>query len=178
MSTIEVSAVTSSEPREPTMLAPSELRYLVLAVQREGNRQLNQLLAPLGLTASQAEIILVLHEFGPITLKELGDLIICEVGGPSRIVETLVKRELVTRIPDERDRRAVSLSLTSSGKALVPSLLDLDRGINAGALERLTDDQLAGLVSSMRAVLSTTNSHDILERRFASRRTLASDLRQ
>src|SRR5215212_5438791 len=39
-----------------------ELRYLVLAAQREGNRMLAQGLRPLGLTPSQAEVETVLHD--------------------------------------------------------------------------------------------------------------------
>ena len=41
-----------------------ELRYLVLAVQRDGNRALAALLRPLGVTPAQAEVILYARTSG------------------------------------------------------------------------------------------------------------------
>ncbi len=163
-------------PNGESLLAPSELRYLVLAAQREGNRQLARHLADLELTTSQAEIILVLHEFGPITLKELGELIVCEAGSPSRIVDTLVKRELIVRVPNSHDRRAVSLELNAAGRALVPALVKLDHAINANALTQFSHAQLDGLVSSLRLFLTDSESHGVLERRFAAKRKPVSKL--
>ncbi|QAY63096.1 MarR family transcriptional regulator [Xylanimonas allomyrinae] len=165
----------SLTPDTESRLAPSELRYLVLAAQREGSREVNRRLADLKLTASQAEIILVLREFGPITLKELGGLIVCEAGSPSRIVDTLVRRGLVVRTQDTVDRRAVSIELSESGRALVSVLKEIDHAINAGALAQLAHSQLDGLVSSLRLYLADSESHDVLERRFAAKRRPVSE---
>ncbi len=151
-------------------LAPFELRYLVLAAQREGNRTLNRQLAPLGLTASQFEIVLVLHKYGPITLKELGELIVCETASPSRIVDALVRRGLVERAVDESDRRAVSLQLTAEGRELVPRLRAIEEAIDAGAHAALDARDLAGLAAALRGYLAGTESGDVLERRFGENR--------
>lgn len=151
-------------------LAPLELRYLVLAAQREGNRALNRQLAPLGLTASQFEIMLVLHEYEPITLKELGELIVCETASPSRIVDTLVRRGLVERSVDESDRRAVSLRLASEGLELIPRLRAIDQAIDAGAHASIDAGDLMGLATALRRYLEGTESGDVLERRFGAQR--------
>jgi hypothetical protein len=75
-----------------------ELRYLVLAIQREGNRLLAAELRPLGITPSQAEVLRVLRDHGPLTLNALGDLLVCETGNsPSRLVDRLVAQGLVKR---------------------------------------------------------------------------------
>ena len=42
------------------VLAESELRHLVLAAQREGNRELAKVLAPFELSPSQSEVIRVI----------------------------------------------------------------------------------------------------------------------
>ncbi|MBF4461745.1 MULTISPECIES: MarR family winged helix-turn-helix transcriptional regulator [unclassified Rathayibacter] len=151
-------------------LAPFELRYLVLAAQREGNRALNRQLAEIGLTASQFEIILVLAEYGPITLKELGELIVCETASPSRIVDTLVRRDLVERSIHANDRRAVALQLTTDGTTLVPRLRAIDRGMDDGARAMFTTSEMTGLVSALRTYLDGTESGAVLERRFSSAR--------
>ncbi len=84
-----------------------ELRYLVLAVQREGNRTLTEALRPLELTPSQAEVLRVLQEFQPLSLFALGDLLICETGSPSRLVNGMVEAGLIERVPSITNRRMV-----------------------------------------------------------------------
>jgi len=93
------------------------LRYLILAAQREGNRQLSLALRSLNLTSSQAEAIRVLGEFGPLSLRNLGELLICESGtNPSRLIDRLVTAGLVERDESPHDRRRVTLSLTKEGQ--------------------------------------------------------------
>lgn len=98
------------------MNSAEELRYLVLAAQREGNRILLDLLRPLGVSPSQAEVIRVLADHGPLSLVDLGVLLVCETGSPSRLVDGLVTATLLERIPALNDRRRVILSLTDSGR--------------------------------------------------------------
>jgi len=53
------------------MRPAEELRYLILAIQREGNRLFASELRPLGVTPSQAEVLRVLNDHGPLTLTAL-----------------------------------------------------------------------------------------------------------
>jgi MarR family transcriptional regulator, organic hydroperoxide resistance regulator len=99
------------------MMQPvEELRYLVLAAQREGNRILTEALRPLDLTPSQAEVLRVLQEFQPLSLIALGDLLICETGSPSRLVNGMVEAGLIERVPFLTNRRMVTLTLTEKGQ--------------------------------------------------------------
>ena len=95
-----------------------ELRYLILAAQREGSRLFAEQIRPLGLTPSQAEVLSVLYEAQPLSLIELGSRLVCETGSPSRLVDGLVKAGLVERIASSTDQRKVSLTLTSAGEQL------------------------------------------------------------
>src|SRR3954466_9807324 len=96
-----------------------ELRYLVLAAQRDGNRALAALLRPLGVTPAQAEVIGVLAGAErPLTVSEVGELLVCEPGSPSRLVSSLVGAGLVARGAHERDGRAAALALTPAGHPL------------------------------------------------------------
>jgi DNA-binding MarR family transcriptional regulator len=104
-----------------------ELRYLILAAQREGNRLLGQALRPLGLTPSQAEVIRVLQERGPLTLNGLGELLVCESGNsPSRLVDRLVAVGLVGRKVATHDRRHVELSVTDEGARLCRRVVEIE----------------------------------------------------
>jgi DNA-binding MarR family transcriptional regulator len=97
------------------MDSSEEVRYLILAAQREGNRILGDMLRPLGLSPSQAEVLRVLADLGPLALVDLGARLVCENGSPSRLVDGLVTAGLVERIPSAEDRRRVRLSLTRDG---------------------------------------------------------------
>jgi DNA-binding MarR family transcriptional regulator len=101
------------------MKTSEELRYAILALQREGNRGLIGALAPLGVTPAQAEVIRVLDEYAPLSLSGLGELLICENGtGPSRLVDRLVNQGAVRRTEAVADRRSVTLVLTPTGREL------------------------------------------------------------
>src|SRR5260370_36615639 len=90
-----------------------ELRYLILAAQREGSRLYAERVRPLGLTPSQAEALSVLHEAQPLSLIEVGERLVCETGSPSRLVNGLVQAGLGERGISSTDQRKGSLSLTS-----------------------------------------------------------------
>jgi DNA-binding MarR family transcriptional regulator len=100
------------------MRPEEELRFLILAAQREGSRGLSAALAPLELTPAQAEVVRCLADHEPMSLRELGAMLVCESGSPSRLVDSMVKREIVTRTEDAADRRSVTLMLTAEGKRL------------------------------------------------------------
>lgn len=139
------------------MRRAEELRYLILAAQREGNRLLGQALRPLGITSSQAEVIRVLHERQPLTLNGLGELLVCESGNsPSRLVDRLTVAGLVTRQPSEQDRRHVELSLTADGARLAERIAEIETGLyrtidTAGAEYDL--DQVTGFLRTFVADL-------------------------
>ena len=123
------------------MQLAEEIRYLLLAVQREGNRTLSEALVPLGLTPSQGEVLRVLQNYQPISLSELGSLLVCESGGsPSRLVNGLVTAGLVQRVISSHDRRYVTLTLTRQGE---------ERATQVAAVEELLHQQLEQLIQDV-----------------------------
>ncbi|MFD6447580.1 MarR family winged helix-turn-helix transcriptional regulator [Promicromonospora sp. NPDC060204] len=120
------------------MRPAEELRYLILAVQREGNRMLAANLRPLGVTPSQAEVLRVLADRQPLTLAGLGELLVCETGGsPSRLVDRLVTMGLVDRGAGEDDRRRVALALTDDGRRLAVRIAEVEERLY-GTIDDLT----------------------------------------
>jgi MarR family transcriptional regulator, organic hydroperoxide resistance regulator len=148
------------------MKVVEELRYLVLAIQREGNRLLAAELRPLGITPSQAEVLRVLRDHGPLTLNALGGLLVCETGNsPSRLVDRLVAQGLVKRGIDKVDRRYLALSLTPQGRALHRRIVTAEN-----RLHRTMDDLVAGqaldeTISTLRAVADAFPAGEALARR-------------
>ena len=62
-----------------------ELALSVKAGHRELDRRIGDLMRPLGLTAQQADALYVIGKAEPLSLKELGGLLIAEAGNPRRI---------------------------------------------------------------------------------------------
>lgn len=118
------------------MKPEEELRYLILAAQREGSRTFTELLKPLGLTPSQGEVLRVLYDYEPLSLIELGDLLVCETGSPSRLVNRLVEAGLIEQKQSEEDFRKVKLKLTEKGLNSVTAIIAIEEKMYAsiGAL--------------------------------------------
>jgi MarR family transcriptional regulator, organic hydroperoxide resistance regulator len=109
-----------------------ELRYLILAAQREGNRMLAQALRPLAVTPSQAEALSLLRTRQPLSLSGLGDLLVCESGSsPSRLIDRLVAAGLVERQVDDGDRRHIRLSLTPEGARVADEIAAIENELHA-----------------------------------------------
>ena len=119
------------------MIPIEELRYLILAAQREGNRIFADALRSLQLTPSQAEVLCVLQDHEPLSLIALGDLLVCETGSPSRLVQRLVEDGLIERIPSSSDKRMVTLTLTDAGREVATKV---------GAIESQFYEVLADVV--------------------------------
>ncbi|WP_433196595.1 MarR family winged helix-turn-helix transcriptional regulator [Nocardia sp. CA-107356] len=120
------------------MRPAEELRYLILAIQREGNRKLSTELRPLGLTPSQAEVLRVLADHQPLTLAGLGDLLVCETGGsPSRLVDRLVAVGLIDKQTGPTDRRQITLGLTPAGRHLAAEVATVEERLY-GAIDTAT----------------------------------------
>ena len=119
-----------------------ELRYLVLAAQRDGNRALAAQLRPLGLTPAQAEVINVLARSGrPLTVREVGDHLVCEPGSPSRLVSSLADAGLVIRSVDPRDARAWTLELSEHGRRAAEAVRALEAGFHDALRAGLTSER-------------------------------------
>jgi DNA-binding MarR family transcriptional regulator len=145
--------------------AADELRYLILAVQREGSRRLAARLRDAGLTPAQAEVLDVLSDRAPLSLAELGRLLICETGSPSRLVDVLVQRGLVTRTPSPHDRRVVSLGLTEAGREAQAASAG-SATVREVISSRLTGPEIDQLSGLLRKLIEDTPGGAAIEARF------------
>jgi len=149
------------------MRIAEELRYLVLAANSEGKRQLAQQLRPLGLTPSQAEVLRVLADSAPLTLSGLGSMLVCESGSsPSRLVDRVVAQGLVNRRPGTTDGREVELTLTAEGERLSVEVAAIEDAMYAG-IDAMTGEDVDVTLDFLRTFISGSPSGDALARRIA-----------
>jgi MarR family transcriptional regulator, organic hydroperoxide resistance regulator len=132
----------------------AELRYLVLGAQREGARTLTELLRPIGLTPAQAEVLAVVREAGrPLTVREIGERLVCEGGSPSRLVASVVDAGLLQRGERAGDRRAVELSLSRAGAEAAAAVADAERALHASLSAALSEREVATVVKALRKLV-------------------------
>jgi len=142
-----------------------ELAISVKAAQREIERRLNDAMRPLGLTGPQAEALTVIGQAGPLSLKQLGDLLIAEAGHPSRLVDRLVDAGLVARETAGDDRRRIDLSLTASGRRLERRVETARDEVLALGRTLIGDRDLEPALQLLRELLEVTPFAELIERR-------------
>jgi MarR family transcriptional regulator, organic hydroperoxide resistance regulator len=142
-----------------------EFALLVKAGQRELERRANEVMRPLGLTGAQADAITVIDQAGPLSLKELGELLIAESGHPSRLVDRLVDAGFVERRPAEDDRRRIVLSLTARGRRLAKRVEAAREQLLELGHVLLGDRDLTATLELMRELVNFTPYADLVARR-------------
>ncbi len=142
-----------------------ELRYLVLAAQREGNRLLADELESLGLTPSQAEALRVLEDWEPLALVELGALLVCEQGSPSRLVAGLIAAGYVERTPSSADKRKITLTLTPAGRDITARVHAAEDALLSLMRMAISDDEVQMMLPMLRRIVSGRPAGDALARR-------------
>ncbi len=135
------------------MSPAEELRYLILAAQREGNRDLARALRPLGLTPAQAEVLVVLAAHAPLSVRALGTRLVCEGGSPSRLVAALVGAGQVERRSSPDDARLTVLRLTAAGRTAVAEVRRIEAGLHAAIETAGSEAELADAVAMLRRLV-------------------------
>ena len=142
-----------------------EFALCVKALQRELERGSNELMKPLGVTGPQADALVVIAHAEPMTLKDLGGLLIAEAGHPSRLVDRLVEAGLVERRAAEDDRRRVELTLTAAGRRLARRVEKAREDLFNASQAHVDEKRLATAITLFRQLLQGTPGGDLLERR-------------
>jgi MarR family transcriptional regulator, organic hydroperoxide resistance regulator len=143
------------------------LALLVKAAYRAGMREVNAALTDLRLTAAQAEALAVLAQAGPLSLNQLGGLLIAEGGHPSRLVDRLVSRGWVARQEAIEDRRRVTLRLTAAGALLHAQAVERIGPVFERLGQRLEGQDLAAACTALAACLEGTDLAEVVSRRLA-----------
>src|SRR5690242_2824561 len=129
------------------------LTSLVTQVARGVRTALDQRFGELGLTSQQAGVLL--HVSGGTTSpRKLADLLGTDTAGMTRLVDRLVEKGYLDRLPAADDRRTITVSLTSAGRKILPAIKpifdEVAATITAGIPAEVLPDVLKAL-EAMRA---------------------------
>jgi DNA-binding MarR family transcriptional regulator len=145
-----------------------ELQYLILGAQREGARVLTALLQDAGLTAAQAEVLAVVRDAGrPLTVREIGERLVCENGSPSRLVASVVAAGRLARGQRAGDRRVVELSLTPAGTSAARDVAAAERQLHDWLSDKLSAKEREVMVRTLRKLVADRPAGAAIARRRA-----------
>jgi DNA-binding MarR family transcriptional regulator len=105
------------------------------------------------LTAQQVRVLAVLQLSGDVPAGEVARLLGVTAATTTGIVDGLVTLGLVTRRADTDDRRVRLLSITPHGGEVLRDTVVLPDSSGNELLERLTSDELAGLLAGVRGMM-------------------------
>ncbi|GEM_PF-2022429 len=100
----------------------------------------------LQLTRTQVEILTMLIE-KPQTTGELARRLFLTQSAVTQTVDTLVRRSLIDRHPDDHDRRVIQLRLSPTGLNITNHLRSLRRKHMQALVDRLTQNEVEVLIS-------------------------------
>jgi MarR family 2-MHQ and catechol resistance regulon transcriptional repressor len=90
-------------------------------IRRYQYRDWNQICC-YGVSISQSHILVILAEDGEMTMQQLAKRMFKSVSTMTRVVAQLVRKSYVKRRQDPEDGRAVRISITPQGKAIVAAI--------------------------------------------------------
>lgn len=133
------------------------LTSLVTQVARGVRTALDQRFGELGLTSQQAGVLLHVSG-GTASPRKLADLLGTDTAGMTRLVDRLVEKDYLDRLPATADRRAITVALTPSGRKILPAIKpifdEVADTVTAGVPAEVLPDVLKAL-EAMRAAVHT-----------------------
>jgi DNA-binding MarR family transcriptional regulator len=102
-------------------------------------------------TLAQYRVLVELAARGPQRAAELAGVLQVERSTATRMCDRLVRKRLIHRRRESRDRRAVQVALTAEGRALVDRVTRRRRGEITRILERLAPRDRAAVLRALRA---------------------------
>lgn len=144
----------------------ARFRYIFRSAEKEAMKKFGAALSSLNVTPNQSEVLLVLYENEPVSLKELGELLICEQKSPSRLVQGLVEKGLIYKGISQSDARYSVLYLTKEGKELVPKIMEKEKEFDRELAQFLEKNiGLEQMMSVLKEYVKGTGSEKKLKRR-------------
>jgi DNA-binding MarR family transcriptional regulator len=127
-------------------------RHLAITMDRQ--------MAPFNVTGQQGALLLRSCATPDATPTQLASSLGTDNAGITRLLDRLEAKALVVRRMSATDRRAIVIEPTAAGRALVPHLLPVVRGVTAQLLDGFAADELPALQALLRRLLDNVETRE------------------
>jgi len=140
--------------RRPFASAAQEAFLNVLKTADAVHRQLSEALKPLGLTATQYNVLRILRGAGDEgrTCSEIGERMVTRDPDITRMLDRLHTRRLIARERSAEDRRVVRTRITKEGVRLLDEAEGPIRALHDRQFGHLGKEQITTLIGTLEAV--------------------------
>ncbi len=152
-------AHAAQHPHHPHPRQGAGTRQLALSsgsllhqVERELRTALEKQVAPLGLTAQQAALLLRAARQAT-SPNQLAAALGTDTAGMTRLLDRLERKGLVRRHRHPDDRRSVIIEVTEAGQALLPRLGPVFGRVDSQLLAGFSEDETRQLTALLRRLL-------------------------
>ncbi len=152
---ISMDDTQSTKEKAPSAL-DSMLCFGLYAAARATNRRYTALLAPWSLTYPQYLVLIVLWERQSLTVSELADKLMLDLGTTSPLVKRLEDRGFVSRVRSVSDERRVVVTVTDLGLGLHEQLAHIPRCIAEAT--NITIPEFTSTLSTLHHVTSNLSN--------------------
>ena len=129
----------------------NQLCFPLYVVAKETIRLYRPYLDPLGITYTQYITMMVLWEYGTISVKDLGTKLFLDSGTLTPVIKALEKKGYITKTHSNVDERVVNVSVTNEGMSLRDKLVDLPPTM--AKCVNLEKDEIVSLYKSLYKLL-------------------------
>lgn len=128
------------------------LSRLLVFLGRELTGRMDECLRPYGLSDVEFRALILLYSAPNATANpgELCSGIIQSPANITRITDVLVERGLISRLPDEQDRRRLVLKITATGEGLVNEMLPVMLNTARNSYRDFPGEELLQMVTSLK----------------------------
>lgn len=105
------------------------------------------------ITIDQWLVLKSLQENSHLSQNEIADLVFKDMASLTRIIELLVKKELVERHINNNDRRKFELKITKTGKKMIEMIYPIVLNNRKQALKGISKNEQNNLTSSLEILL-------------------------
>lgn len=123
------------------------LGLLIHLANQFKDQLISQYFSDADITAPQFKVLISIHK-GWTSPVEISKNLVMDAGAMSRMVDRMVKRELIARTPNPKDKRQVILTLCDKGQALC---------------DRFEKDALDSIIGKLTARLTPGESRSLVE---------------
>lgn len=127
-----------NETEDIDQLIKSSDEMFLLMMRFTKKQLLEESINDTSITPPQLGVLFHLDNCGPVTMKDLSELMGLTHGATTGLVDRVLKQGLITRERLESDRRVVEVSITAAGKALLERIVARRHQILSHILQELS----------------------------------------
>lgn len=105
-----------------------------------------------GLNVTEFSVLELLFHKGAQSIQVIKEKILIASSSTTYVIDQLVKKGYVERIPSDRDRRVIHVVLTAEGEKLIQTIFPTHAQVLTNAFERLSDEELQQLQKLLRKI--------------------------